>query len=151
MLATDIQERFLQGVLSNSEKMGMGQDMISVGLSDITKPSEVKRVPGDSVTLENESFDLISVGAVIGYSKDQQQTIKVLVNLLKPGGLLLNLEMNEQLAGRWTSRRYEYDVIRLKEMRSQFSEAGCNVSTLPLSAKYFPASLTRVGLLAIKT
>ncbi len=32
LLATDIQERFLQGVLSNSEKVGIEQERVSVGL-----------------------------------------------------------------------------------------------------------------------
>ena len=150
LLATDIQERFLQGVLSHSENMGLEQDRVSVGLSDITKPAEVELMPGGRTSLERESFDLISVGAVIGYSKDQRETIKALVSLIKPGGVLLNLEMNEQVVGRWTSHRYEYDVIPIKEMATLMAEEGCSVSRLPLSTKYFPVNMTRVGLLAVK-
>ncbi len=150
LLATDIQERFLQGVMSNSEKMGIGQDRISVGLSDISTPSDVTLVPGDSVMLEKESFDLISVGAVIGYSKDQSGTIRALLNLVKPGGTLINLEMNERLMGRWTSHRYEYDVMPLNKMEATMVGEGCVVSMLPLSLTYFPASATRIGILAVK-
>ena len=150
LLATDIQERFLQGVLSNSENRGLRQDRVSVGLSDITIPAEVELLPGGVTSLESESFDLISVGAVIGYSKDQRETIRALLGLIKPGGLLLNLEMNEQMVGRWTSHRYEYDALPLTEMAALMAEEGCSVSRLPLSIKYFPVNMTRVGLLAVK-
>jgi ubiquinone/menaquinone biosynthesis C-methylase UbiE len=130
--------------------MGIGQERLSVGLSDISTPSDVTLVPGDTVTLEKESLDLISVGAVIGYSKDQSKTIKALLDLIKPGGILINLEMNERLMGRWTSYRYEYDVMPLKEMEAIMVGEGCRVSMQPLSLKYFPASATRIGILAVK-
>lgn len=150
LLATDIQERFLQGVLSNSQKQNIDQDRISVGLSDITKPSEVELDNGSVMALEKESFDFISLGAIIGYSKDQRKTIRELLDLIKPGGHLLNLEMNEELVGRWTSYRYEYDVMPLKEMTEIMVDEGCSVSMLPLSVKCFPANLTRVGMLVSK-
>jgi ubiquinone/menaquinone biosynthesis C-methylase UbiE len=150
LLATDVQERFLQDVLSNSQRENIKQDRISVGLSDITEPSKVECADGSIMSLEKASFDFISLGAVIGYSRDQRQTVRALLNLIKPGGTLLNLEMNEKLMGRWTSYRYEYDAMPLKEMQALMVEEGCGVSLLPLPLKCFPASLTRVGMLVSK-
>ncbi len=150
LLATDIQAKFLQGVLTNSRKNNIGPDRVSVGLSDITKPSEVACANGSTMSLEEASFDFISLGAVIGYSKNQRETIKALISLLKPGGYLLNLEMNETLMGRWTSYRYAYNPMPLKLMETLIGDEDCSVSMLALSPKYFPASLTRIGMLALK-
>ncbi|MBI5390250.1 methyltransferase domain-containing protein [Candidatus Woesearchaeota archaeon] len=151
LMATDIQENFLHELITNTKKRGINNQKISVGISNIATPTKVMLLDGSSVSLNRESFDIVSVGATIGYSKDPKKTIRALLGLIKPGGYFINLEMNEKFIGRWTSSRYHYSNISLTEMKQIIENEGHNVSVLPISVKYFPTNLTRVGILVQKT
>ncbi len=150
LLATDIQENFLHETIANANKRGINEHRISVGISNIATPTKVKLLDGSSVSLKRESFDIVSVGAAVGYSKDQKETIKALLGLIKPEGYLINLEMNDKFIGTWTSSRYHYNIIPLTEMKKIIEEEGYKVFCIPLSVKYFPVNLTRVGILVRK-
>ena len=151
LLATDIQERFLQMTLKNSKRKGISRDRISVGLSDISSPTKVKILNGASRSLKKESFDIVSVGAAIGYSDNPKKTLKELLKLVKPGGYLLDIEMNEKLTGKWVASRYQYNNIPLDDIIKFAEDQGHEASFIPFSAKYFPVNLTRIGILVVKT
>lgn len=94
LLATDLDERFLRKIIAKAKKEKIEESRITVGGSDINFPDKVALINGPSICLERESFDIISSGAVIGYSKDQEKTIKKILSLIKLKGYFINLEMN---------------------------------------------------------
>jgi len=150
LFATDILEKFLYQTIHNAEKRGISKDKISVAISDISTPDKVTLLDNSSNYLEKESFDIVCVGATIGYSKNKEETIKKLLDLIKPKGYLINLEMNEWIIGKLTSDEYQYSNIPLTEMKKIIEEMGHEVSFIPLSMKYFPTNLTRIGMVVRK-
>lgn len=150
LIATDLEPNFLKKTLQNAKSRGVADDRISVGIADISHPSRYRSLEGNEVTLQPSSIHLICVGAVIGYSKDIEQSLIELVGLLQPGGTLINLEMNESLSGRFVSRRYHYFNIPIARMVHVLRESGCNVTHRRLSFTHLPAKLTRTAIVATK-
>ena len=148
--ATDIEPNFLRTTLANAEKRGIGPDRIVAGIADISNPQRLTSLDGVSSTLEDATFDLICLGAVVGYADDTEASIRQLLSLLVPGGYLINIEMSESLTGRIVSHRYHYHNITLDRMRDVIREEGCEVSATPLGMSHFPAKLTRTALIARK-
>ena len=150
LLATDAQEKFLYETIANAKKKRISKDRISVGISDITTPDKVKILDDYSVSLKKESFDIVSFSGVVGYSKNQKESIITLLSLIKPNGYLIDLEMNEKPVGKWIASRYHYNVMSLIEMIKLIEDERYEVFRIPLSLKYFPANLTRIGIVAKK-
>lgn len=142
LLSTDIRENFLRETIRTAKKLG-NEKRISAGISDVTKPHRIRLLDGSLINLKKESFDIISVGAAIGYSKNQEKTIKILLDLIKPGGYFINLEMKDGLIGNWTSSSYYYNSVSWKNIKKIGDEMGYSFSHIYLSSKYFPANLTR--------
>jgi ubiquinone/menaquinone biosynthesis C-methylase UbiE len=150
LIATDLEPNFLKKTLQNAKSRGIADHRIQVGIADISHPSRYKTLDGTETTLQPSSIHLICVGAVIGYSKDIERSLIELVELLEPGGTLINLEMNESLSGRFVSRRYHYFNIPIARMVTVLRENGCNVSHRRLSFTHLPAKLTRTAIVATK-
>jgi len=150
LVATDLEANFLDATLANARKRGIQEDRITVGVADISDPTKLSLPCGDDQTLHPESFDLVCVGAVIGYAKNTVETLQCLLSLLAPGGTLLNLEMNESPTGRFVSHRYHYQNISLSQMQDVITEQGCQLSVKKLSLSHLPARFTRTALLATK-
>lgn len=150
LTATDLEPRFLTTTLANARQRGLDSDRISVGVSDISHPSRLQSPGGSVVQLSEGSFDLICVGAVVGYAASTESSVRELVRLLAPGGMLLNLEMSESPTGRFVSRRYSYSNITLSLMQQVLRESGCSVQMTRLSLRHLPAKFTRVAVIARK-
>ncbi|NND99984.1 MAG: class I SAM-dependent methyltransferase [Pirellulaceae bacterium] len=150
LVATDLEPNFLRATLSNADKRGIDPKRIRAGVADISEPSKITSLDGDQTELQPASFDLICVGAVVGYASDTESTIRQLIDLLAPNGYLMNLEMNESLTGRFVSHRYHYRNISLWRMQEIMREQGCDVSASKLSLRHLPAKFTRSSLLARK-
>lgn len=150
LVATDLESNFLTATLANADQRGIARDRISVGVANIGSPKKVACLEGTTQLLADESFDLICVGAVVGYAADPANSIQQLLELLAPGGTLLNLEMNESLSGRFVSHRYHYDNICISEMREAILATGCDVSIEKLSLGCLPAKFTRIAIIARK-
>jgi precorrin-6B methylase 2 len=148
LLATDKEEKLLQETIRNSRKMKINQNRLLLGVADINNPAQINLLSGSFLSLDRHSFDLVCAGGVIGYSKNQQKTMKMLLSLVKENGYFVNIEMNETLFGRIISRLYSYPVMPIHEMRNTIEREGYEVNLFPLSSKYFPANLTRVVLIA---
>ena len=97
------------------------------------------------------TFDLICMGAVVGYSQDTEESIRKLLRLLTPGGYLVNIEMNESLTGRFVSHRYHYRNISLARMQEVIREEGCDVTAMRFNVRHLPAKLTRAAVIAHKS
>lgn len=150
LTSTDLEPNFLQATLANSAQHGIDPNRIKVGVSNISDPNQVKPLEGPAYELEAGAFDLICVGAVVGYADDTEESLRKLLSMLSPGGYLVNVEMNESPTGRYVSHRYHYHNIALDRMCQVIREAGCDVRAKKLAVKHLPAKLTRVGVIAHK-
>ncbi|MBC8495000.1 class I SAM-dependent methyltransferase [archaeon] len=144
LLATDIEETFLNETMKNAKERAIEKNRISVGILDISNPTKTNL----SKKLKPNSFDIVCMGGSLGYSKNQEDTLKVLSGLIKKGGYLINIEMNENFFGKLIGSKYNYKPICLKKLVSRISNEGFEVSTIKFSIKDFPANLTRIGIIA---
>ncbi|MDD5547402.1 MAG: class I SAM-dependent methyltransferase [Candidatus Pacebacteria bacterium] len=150
LLATDIEENSLKELIKNFKKQGVDNNRISVGLSDITTPDEFKSLNNSVSHLNPQSFDVVCAGGVIGYSKNQPETIKKLLNLIKPGGYFIDIEMNDKFLGKFIGSQYNYPIMPLKKIKKLIENEGYKVSIIPFSERHFPANLSRCGIIARK-
>ncbi len=148
LLATDSDKRFLRQTITNAKKGGFVKSRISMGFSDITSPDKVRLPNSSLILLRPQSFDIVSVGGAIGYSKNQKKTIKTLLSLIKPGGYFINLELNEGILGKWISKRYHYPIMPLVKIKSIIENEGYRLLSIPFSIRDFPANLTRTCFIA---
>lgn len=148
--ATDLEPTFLHATLANAKKRGIDQDRITVGVANISAPKRLTSLDGTPTALDDASFDLICVGAVVGYADDKEASIRQLVEMLAPGGYLVNMEMSESHTGRLVSHHYRYHNISLASMQDVIRDAGCDVSATRLSMRHLPAKLTRTAVIAHK-
>lgn len=143
LLSTDIKNHFLDKLDENIKKLNVNGNRINVGVSDISVPGVVTLDSGEQLIHEEEEFDIICAGANIGYGASPEESIKHLYKMLKPGGMILNLEMNTRFWGRSISALYNYRVIPIEKftMLAKKLEAEIKVTKVPV--KFFPLNLTR--------
>lgn len=150
LVATDLEANFLKATLANAAKRGVGEERVQVGIADISEPFKMKSLQGEIRALEPGSFSLVCVGAVIGYANDTAESLRNLLSLVAPGGMLLNLEMNESPTGRFVSHRYHYHNIPLAQMKQVILNQGFELTAEKFGIKHLPAKLTRTALVATK-
>lgn len=150
LTATDLESRFLTTTLDNARIRQIDPSRIRVGVADISHPSQLVTPDGQLVTLPQNHFHLICVGAVVGYASSTEDSLRELIRMLAPGGTLINLEMNESPTGRFISKRYHYANIALTRMQQILREEGCQVRMTRLSLVHLPAKFTRVAIIATK-
>jgi SAM-dependent methyltransferase len=148
--ATDIEGGFLRATLANAHRRDIDRHRVTIGVGDISSPHCWTSEEGTPETFEDGSFDLICLGAVIGYASDREASLRQLVQMLSPGGYLLNIEMNESLTGRLVSNRYRYRNISLERMKHVIRQEGCELMSTPLRIQHLPAKLTRTAIVARK-
>ena len=150
LVATDLEPNFLNATLENADARGLDRKRIKVGVANISTPARLTNSDNETLTLEDESFALVCIGAVVGYADDPEDSLRQLIRLVQPGGYLVNIEMNESLTGRLVSNRYHYHNIPLARMLEIIRNEGCEVSATSLSLSHLPARLTRTALIAQK-
>lgn len=151
LLATDIQEKFLYGIHAKIKKEGISNNKVTTGISNINTPNKVNFLDGSLTVLKKELFDIICVGGVIGYSKNQRETLKTLLTLIKPGGYLIDLEINKNnLVGRYIAHKYKYNIMPWTEMKDLIDNEESEIFNIPLHIKYFPLNITRRGIIIKK-
>lgn len=148
LLATDLEPNFLKATLANARSRGIDEKRITVALSDVATPNRITMLDGSVSVLDDASFDIVSVGGVLGYSRDMPESLRSLLHLIRPGGYLVNLEMSESAAGKFVATTYKCRSIPIRLMREQIEEHGHRVSIVPFTMANFPANLTRVGIVA---
>lgn len=150
LLATDLEPNFLHTALENSRRWGIASHRIEVGLSNISDPSKVTKLDGETIRLGENSFDIICIGAVIGYSDCVETSLKILVNLLKPNGTLIDLDMNNSPAANFVSKRYDYVNFPTERIQGFLQDADCDVRIQKFGLKHVPATFTRKAIIAKK-
>lgn len=150
LVATDLEPNFLRLTVANAGKRGIDRERIQIGIADISHPNELTTLEGESYALKDSSFDLICVGAVVGYAEDKEASVRGLIRLIAPGGYLINIEMNESLTGRIVSKRYKYRNIAIARMHQVIHDEGCDITKIRLNLRHLPAALTRTAIIACK-
>ncbi len=148
LLATDLERNFLKETQANARERGIDPARLTVGVSDLTTPRQVAMLDGASITLQDQSFDIVCVGGALGYAQDVEKSLDELLSLLKPGGYFVNLEMNDKPVGKLIATLYDYRVMPLEEMKALIERGGREAAIVPFGLQDFPANLTRVGLVA---
>lgn len=178
LLSTDLQPNFLRATLAKAAKRQLSSSRLKVATADISAPHKISMMtqlatnhhieaseiaPADqeyptadnsdsefepTTTLDEGIFGLICVGAVVGYAKDTEASLKQLAALLAPGGVLLNLEMSQSLTGRFVSHRYHYHNLSHAKICEVLEDACCQVTTQHLRLRHLPAKLTRTAIIA---
>lgn len=146
LIATDLNEDLLKQTRSNADERGINNSRIILGVSDISDPKKAWSVEEQDKQLTINEFDIVSTGAAIGYSQNQEDSIKILLNMVKPKGYFINIEMNEHFFGRATSKKYHYPIMPLLNMKKIIEDYGFTVTSIPVNK--FPAQLTRTCLIA---
>ena len=150
LLSTDLEPNFLEAATRKAQRRGIAQEQMTVGIANISDPDHVRTESDSTLRLQPETFQLICLGAVLGYAKDPEKSLRCLAGLLTPGGYLLNLEMSETRLGQYVSKRYHYSNISIQRMTEIMSEEGCDVRHLKMGIQHFPACMTRTALIAEK-
>ncbi|MFA6027798.1 MAG: class I SAM-dependent methyltransferase [Patescibacteria group bacterium] len=148
LLATDYEKNFLEETLRNANSKKINISRITVGVSDISNPKEVKKLNNTPIIFEPNSFDIVCAGGVLGYSKNQEKTLRDLVSLLKPNGYFIDIETNDNFGGKWVTRKYDYKRLSLDNYKKILEKENCVVEIKPFSLKNFPANFTRTGIIA---
>lgn len=148
LTAFDLERNFLDAVASNAKQKGIDASRLTLGVGDISSPQKLESLEGEKLELSDESFDVICVGAVVGYASDIEASVRKLVHLLRRGGYLINIEMNEALAGRYVSKRFHYQNIQIQRMLEVIREEGCDVLDAPMKLTHLPGKLTRTAIVA---
>lgn len=150
LFSTDIEPNFLRAMLDNANRRGIEQRRITAGRADISAPREITLLDDTTRSLADEMFDLICIGAVVGYAGDTEHSLRELARLLAPGGYLLNLEMNESPTGRFVSHRYHYENISIRQICECLQQQGLSVKQRKFSLRHLPAKFTRTAIIAQK-
>lgn len=146
VLFTDINQNLLAKLNASLVTSGL----FSVGVSDLSNPNRVVLFNGQGLNLESESYDIINASANIAYSSDQEKTIRILYDLLKPGGVIIDLEMHHGILGRFISWLYSYPMVSPETIEQSLDGSGAKISRTKIFFKYFPLNLTRECILIEK-
>lgn len=143
LLATDIEKRFLNETINNAVNKNINPQRIQTAISDINKPDIINHTQ----KLNPGSFDIVSIGGTLAYAKNQQTSLKTALNLIKPSGYFIDLELNQKSIGKLLSKFFNYPSMRTKQIESILTTGGFSASTIKLSKKYFPINLSRICVL----
>lgn len=143
LVSTDIKSHFLERLEKNIDKLNVNSERISIGVSDISQPHVITLANGEKIVQVKEEFDFICAGANIGYGDNPKVSIEKLYEMLKPGGSILNLEMNSKFWGRSISALYNYEIIPEEIFSNLASKLGAEITITKVPLKFFPLNLTR--------
>ena len=150
LVATDIKDRFLNRLGANAERLKIDDERITLAISDISSPNEVRDLSGEDLSHHEERYDIICAGANIGYASTPESSIAELYELLKPGGIIVNLEMSKRPMGRLISALYGYPMIDQTTFERLAETHGARVTVSKVPMEYFPLSSTRTLILIEK-
>ena len=149
---TDIQEQY---VLDALRKWNEKWYVVQAWIWDISFPEKVQMIQNNVTEkicslLDSESFDIVVMWGVLGYSQNQYYTIEAVSKLLKKGGTLINLEMTSGIIGSLVGMKYGYYALPISQIVDHVGQYVWRVMEVPFSLGDFPAQFTRVGIVAQK-
>jgi demethylmenaquinone methyltransferase/2-methoxy-6-polyprenyl-1,4-benzoquinol methylase len=151
LVATDLERNFLEETRTNAKERGLDTGRITLGTADITEPRRVTLLTGEAMDLQDRTFDIVCIGGALGYSKDPERSVEMMLDLVKPGGYFINLEMNNNPVGKIIASLYDYRPVSFETMERIAGERGQTVKLVRTTLREFPANLTRIGVIARAT
>ena len=152
ILATDIEEKFLDKIQEDIIKLNFPSSEFNVGIADINSPENVLILDTrTNLYLKPETFDVVLFSATIGYSIDPIQSIKRLSKLVKIGGYLIDIEMSENIIGRTLCNFYRYKHPGITNIIKILNKNGYITEKIPFLLTEIPAGLSRTGIIARKS
>ena len=86
LVATDLHTDLLEDARQNAIAHGVDPARITIGVSDVSHPEDVRSLNGSAVHMTARRFDIVATGAVIGYARDEERSLMTLLDMVKPGG-----------------------------------------------------------------
>ena len=151
VLATDLEEKFFTNIRKHIARYNFPSREFHVGIADINLPEHVFSLDTrTNLFLNPETFDVVIVGAALGYSDNPAQSILQLLKLVKTGGYFIDVEMSENITSRTLSRFFKYKKPGIVRIINILNENGCVIERIPFSLTELSAGLSRVGIIARK-
>lgn len=122
----------------------------SIGISDLSNPEQITLLNGEELVIKEPCFDIINASANIGYSSNPIKTITTLYDALKPGGIIIDLEMNYGFWGRLISWVYGYSMLHVDQIIKHLENCDAKIYRKRIPFRYFPLNLTRECILIQK-
>ncbi len=150
-LVTDVEDRFLAALEARRAELPASA-RFSSGKLDLDRPDRVEDFrTGKVAPLEPQSYDVILAGATLGYSQSLDATVSSLLSYLKPGGVLLDVEMSQAPGGRLLSAAFKYRCPTFAQLAEIARRNGCSrPREIPFRWTELPAGLSRVGVVIPK-
>lgn len=151
ILATDLDKVMLMETAKLASKKGVIRDRLTMGRADINDPHKVLLCHShETVELAPESFDLIVASGVLEYA-DLKVAIPALAKLLRPGGQFVVINLSYSPVAMFWIKLLKARHVSMEKVKEEIKSSGkWDMSVFPLSLREFPATLTRVGLVARK-
>ena len=151
VLATDLEKKFFTEIYRYIKTNNFTKNEFNVGIANINSPERVLLPDTQThVLLDPKTFDVVIIGAALGYSDRPELSILQLLKLVKPGGYLIDIEMSENIIGRTLSNLYKYRNPGIEKITEILEKNACIVRKIPFLWTELPAGLSRVGIVAQK-
>lgn len=151
VLATDLEETFLQRVRRDLRRHRIHSDEFTLGLADISSPETVHVTETrERIFLEPERFDVVVIGGALGYSRNVEETIHRLLKLIKPGGYFIDIEMQENLCARMICAMARYKNPGIATVEAVLKHSHCAIENVSFKLMELPAYFVRTGIVARK-
>ena len=152
VLATDLEKKFLTKIQNNIQKYGFPKDEFNLGIANINSPEKVSLInKKDNLYLSPETFDVVIIGAVLGYSTNPKQSLIRLLKLVKKGGYFIDIEMSENPIGKIISALFKYKNPGIMNIVKILNNNNCVVKKIPFLFTELPGGVSRIGIIASKT
>ena len=135
----------------SARRLDEARHRLTVAHGDLRTPAVLTRLDtGQAVTLGEQSFDAVVVGAALEHVP-LEGTLERLSRLLRPGGLFLNLGVRPGPPGAMLGRIYRFRPYTTGEILRFLGRLGfVDAGELRFAPADFPANLTRIAVIARK-
>lgn len=148
--AFDIDRKMLAVAARRARRLPGARGRLTLAEGDLAAPRRLRGARGAPIVLADESFDLVVIGAALEHVP-LAPTLEALYRLLKRGGLFLNLGVRDASAAVVLGAMYQFRPYRTGELLDALRTAGfAGASVARLTARDFPANLTRIAVSAVK-
>lgn len=147
--ASDIDIKMLREMERIVLREGISRSKILIAQGDLAAPAKIRDTQnGEAIKIPEDYFDAVIVSAALEHVP-LVQTLVALKQILKPGGVFLNIGMRDNPAGAILGMMYHCRPYKIIEMRRACERAGFDdIRLLRLKAEDFPANLSRIAIIA---
>lgn len=151
IVATDINQKMLLAASKKAYKNRIPPERLEFGEADTNNPEEITFLDKEIPTREKPgSFHCVAMNAVREHI-DLELALPVIFRLLKPGGYLVMINVNNNRCGKIYGILHKFSIISPEELLRMFKINGFeNIETVTFRWSEFPANFIRKGVVARK-